>query len=71
MVWFGIIGIGALILSLFHFFRPSTILKADEFGRKVVVLMADIVRKYPKMMGLFYLICAVLLIYVGFFWKVK
>lgn len=71
MIWLGIIGIVALILSMLHFFSPKTILKSDEFGKKVVVMLADVARKHPKILGFFYLLCAILLIYVGFFWKLR
>lgn len=39
MEFLGVIGLVSLILAYLHFFRPNTVNKIDELGKKVVVSM--------------------------------
>ena len=67
MLWHGPVGIVALILGILHFISPKTVCKIDDFGKHMVVSMEHMVMRHPKKLGVFYLLAAVLLIYVGFF----
>ncbi|MFH0731533.1 MAG: hypothetical protein V2A72_01250 [Candidatus Omnitrophota bacterium] len=69
MFIFGLIGIVALALGILHFTSTDTICKIDEIGKKVIITMDKMVKKYPKRLGVLYIIAATFLIYVGFFLK--
>lgn len=64
----GIIGIVALILSYLHFFRPNIVHKIDELGRKVVINMSQLSESYRVLLGMFYFIVGLALVYIGFLW---
>jgi hypothetical protein len=67
-IWFSIIGIVALILSFLYFFKPATIKKLDEFGKKVILNPERFI-KQGKKIAVFYLIAGIGLIYIAFFFK--
>ncbi len=69
MVWYGIIGIVALVSAVLHFVSPDAVCRIDEFGKRVVISMESMVRRHPKKLGFFYLLAGIFLIYIGFFLK--
>ena len=69
MFLFGILGILAFVLAILHFVNPEAVLKLNKFGISTTVKMNDMVKKYPKTLGVIYLIASAVLIYVGFFLK--
>ena len=66
-MWFGVIGIMALILSFLYLFRPETIRKMDEFGTKLILTSEKLLEKRKKI-GLFYFITGIVLVYIAVWW---
>ena len=66
-MWFGVIGIVALILSFLYLFRPDAIKKMDEFGQKLILTSEKLLEKRKKI-GLFYFIAGILLVYIAVWW---
>lgn len=66
-MWFGIIGIIALILSFLYLFRPEVVRKMDEFGNKLILTSERLLEKRKKV-GLFYFITGIILVYIAVWW---
>ena len=66
MIWFGAIGIVALVLSLLYLFSPNTIERLDRFGKRIV-LTTDMLLRHRRKTSLFLLVVGISLIYIGFF----
>lgn len=64
-MWFGVIGIISLILSLLYFFSPEAVKKIDEFGKRLVLTSEKLLEK-RKIIALFYFIAGIVLIYIAF-----
>ncbi|MFH1411835.1 MAG: hypothetical protein ABIG55_04230 [Candidatus Omnitrophota bacterium] len=63
-MWFAAIGIISFVLSFLYFFMPETVKKMDEIGRKAVLDHTEILDK-RRMIGLFYLLAGIGLVYMG------
>jgi uncharacterized membrane protein HdeD (DUF308 family) len=68
MWWITGIGLLAIIMSFFYFFRPEQIKKLDEFGNKVIVSTEKLLEK-RMIIGLFCLIAGIAMIYIAFWWE--
>ncbi len=66
-MWFGIIGVGALILSFLYLFRPEAIKKMDEFGQRLILTSEKLLEKRKKV-GLFSFIAGIVLVYIAVWW---
>lgn len=67
----GFIGVASLVLTYLHFFRPETVSKIDDVGKKEVIKMSGIAksRRGAIWLGVFYFIAGLCLVYVGFLWS--
>ncbi|MBU0570672.1 MAG: hypothetical protein KJ995_00450 [Candidatus Omnitrophica bacterium] len=63
-MWYGIIGVIALVLSFLYFFRPETVKKIDQVGSKSVS-GSEKLFQWKKLVALFYLIGGIVLIYIA------
>ena len=67
MWWITGVGLLAIVMSFFYFFRPEQVEKMDEFGNKIIVSTERLLEK-RMIIGLLCLVAGIAMVYAAFWW---